>query len=212
MPGYLDTHGIYIYAEDDDFDAFSDVLNVGQEATSDAIGLLKGRATSTEAELGKRIRMYAIKEGEDQSTYFPTPATFEQRLALQRSGAILHYFSNGRLYKFWAENDSGAGISYNPEGRTPYGWYPLDDKQTGYFNANSDADGLCEVAHNLGTAPFVFVTHLDSGALPAQTMLTIHERTDESFTIKATRSDTGAAIATANIKFHWMAVVPDFNP
>jgi hypothetical protein len=42
-PGSLDSNGIWQYGEDDSEDLFSDLLNVGQESTSDAIALDRAR-------------------------------------------------------------------------------------------------------------------------------------------------------------------------
>ena len=36
--GALDTNGVWQYGEDDQRDTFSALLNIGQDATSDAIG------------------------------------------------------------------------------------------------------------------------------------------------------------------------------
>lgn len=47
--GALDANGIWIYGEDDPASPASDLLNLGQESTSDAVGDAKARLTALEA-------------------------------------------------------------------------------------------------------------------------------------------------------------------
>lgn len=50
MPaGALDPNGIWLYGEDDSEDTFSELLNIGQDATSDAIGSDRARLSVLEA-------------------------------------------------------------------------------------------------------------------------------------------------------------------
>lgn len=46
--GSLDSNGVWLYGEDDQRDTFSELLNIGMDSVSDAIGLLRGRATALE--------------------------------------------------------------------------------------------------------------------------------------------------------------------
>ena len=46
--GALDTNGIWIYGEDDPASPVSDLLNLGQDSVSDAVGDLKARVTTIE--------------------------------------------------------------------------------------------------------------------------------------------------------------------
>lgn len=48
MPGALDANGIYQYAPDDPAALFDETLNLGQEATSVAVGALRSRAKALE--------------------------------------------------------------------------------------------------------------------------------------------------------------------
>jgi len=49
MPGTLDANGIYLYSEDDPASPVSDLLNLGMDSTSDAVGALRSRVTALEA-------------------------------------------------------------------------------------------------------------------------------------------------------------------
>lgn len=46
--GALDSNGVWLYGEDDQRDTFSALLNIGQDATSDAIGADRGRLAALE--------------------------------------------------------------------------------------------------------------------------------------------------------------------
>ena len=46
--GALDPNGIWLYGEDDSEDTFSELLNIGQDATSDAIGSDRARLSVLE--------------------------------------------------------------------------------------------------------------------------------------------------------------------
>lgn len=46
--GSLDSVGVWLYGEDDERDTFSELLNIGQEATSDAIAADRARLTAIE--------------------------------------------------------------------------------------------------------------------------------------------------------------------
>ena len=47
--GALDPNGVWLYGEDDQRDTFSALLNIGQDATSDAIGSDRARLAALEA-------------------------------------------------------------------------------------------------------------------------------------------------------------------
>ncbi|KZE91175.1 hypothetical protein [Microbacterium sp. TNHR37B] len=46
--GFLDTNGVWMFGEDDQRDTFSDLLNIGQDSVSDAIGADRARLTTLE--------------------------------------------------------------------------------------------------------------------------------------------------------------------
>lgn len=48
--GTLDTNGVWIYGEDDPASPFSDLLNLGMDSASDAIGTLRSRVTAIEGQ------------------------------------------------------------------------------------------------------------------------------------------------------------------
>lgn len=48
--GALDPNGIWLYGEDDERDLFSDLLNIGQDSVSDAIGADRARLAVLEAD------------------------------------------------------------------------------------------------------------------------------------------------------------------
>lgn len=121
--GFTDSRGIYKYGEADSIGTlFSDFMNLGQSATSDAIAADRSRLTSLETSVANPTVFAASSTtARDAKLGDPAAMTATQRKTLQDSGVLVWRTDLNILEKFLATYNA----STNPVGAATYGWYPI---------------------------------------------------------------------------------------
>lgn len=121
--GYFDAEGVWRFGEADTETLFSDMLNIGQEATSDQFVIDRARMTSIEGALA--VRSFVASSSGARDTHWGTPADATARLALQNLAATTIRTDTGITERYYAGLTDGGS---NPFGRAVAGWYPVESQ------------------------------------------------------------------------------------
>ena len=116
--GTYDANGIYQYGESDPIALFSDLLNLGQESTSDAFTDDRARIAFLEQSV-EQASTFIASSSAARDSYWGVPSTSTQQLALQNKGARTVRTDTGYVEQYFAVYNS----STNPGGRDSAGWY-----------------------------------------------------------------------------------------
>jgi len=116
--GAYDANGIYQYGESDPIALFSDLLNIGQESTSDAFTDDRSRITFIENNL-EAGSTFVASSAAARNSRWGIPANATEQLALQNSGARTVRTDLGYTEQYFGVYNA----STNPGGRDTAGWY-----------------------------------------------------------------------------------------
>lgn len=123
--GAYDANGIWQYGEDDNIALFSDLLNLGQESTSDAFTDDRARIAFLEQSV-EQASTFVASSAAARNSYWGIPANATEQLALQNKGARTVRTDLGYTEQYYA----AFNVSTNPGGRDVAGWY-RDGRTTG---------------------------------------------------------------------------------
>lgn len=119
--GAYDANGIWQYGESDPIALFSDLLNLGQESTSDAFTDDRSRIAFLEQSVEQASTFVASSQAARDS-YWGIPANATEQLALQNKGARTVRTDLGITQQYFGLYNQSTNIG----GRTTAGWYPIN--------------------------------------------------------------------------------------
>ncbi|MDN4598840.1 hypothetical protein [Leifsonia virtsii] len=185
--GHLDENGIWQYGEDDPRSPFSDTLNMGQEATSVAIGALLAEVGTLSDHVAANIDLRPFASKTDRDAFWGVPGTEAQRIALQNRGALAYRTDLGMLEHYLATYNAGT----NPQGAKTPDWYPaggvrpsMDLRASGTVGQNVTNGATSPVALIGGAAGRAFGA--PTGSSPFSLVSQTYTSTDFSW-----KQDTG---------------------
>lgn len=123
--GYYDANGIWQYGEDDNIALFSDLLNLGQDSTSDQFTNDRARIAFLEQSV-EQASTFVASSAAARDSYWGVPANATQQLALQNKGARTVRTDLGITQQYFGAYNS----STNPGGHSDgAGWYAINRSQ-----------------------------------------------------------------------------------
>lgn len=122
--GYYDANGIWQYGESDPIALFSDLLNLGQDSTSDQFTNDRARISFLEQSV-EQASTFVASSSAARDSYWGVPGTSAAQLALQNKGARTVRTDLGYTEQYFA----AYNVSTNPGGRAEgAGWTPIRRK------------------------------------------------------------------------------------